>query len=1438
MRAINKYVIFFIYFFLILFVNKELFSQGAGCNTADPFCTGTTATFPASVNNGTAAAGNDYGCLGSQPNPAWYYLQIDNPGSMTIDMSSNPAVDIDFALWGPFPDYPTAMGNCGSLPAPSSCSFSTAATETAVITGASTGQVYILLITNFSNSATDISFTNSSGTATTNCSILLPCLITSLTTNPTACNPATNTYGVSGSISFTDPPTTGTLTFTDCHGNNQVFNAPFTSPISYNIPGITANGVPCNVTAVFSSAPACTFTTNYATPAPCAVSCAMDSMPIAMTNCYNTPFLGYDVSGTVYFTNPPASGTLTITPCSGAPIVFNAPFGTSQAFNFTSLSQTGTNCAFTAVFSADAACTITTNFMSPPPITGFTTNQGACLNGVYNLNGTITFSNPPATGTLTISYNDGVTTIDTVINAPFSSPENWSITAPANGNNYTITAYFSGFPTCTMVSTGTAPPACGCVADIGTFTASISPNNGQTPYILCFGDQFTMTSNGDFVPPDIANSPPITPPGGYNPGIGYLIYSCPPTIALTPSTTFPNDWIGNDPCFVGLVGFGNSFNDINATGSPSYAGAWTNNTIYYVPITFYDTINGYYSYVNTAMPCYEMGPAFAVQYLTEITYLAVPDCQNSSVTVTISGGLPEADGSLYTASNLLPATASFVNTTATHGGNIVITGLQNGDNYSFDVVDVNGCPVTVTGGPFVGLPNANAGVNDTSCTLSYVLSATPSFGTGAWTGAAGVVFVPSNSPTATVTVPAAGTYTFTWTETNAPGCSSSDIVAITFNILSLANTPTNPSCNGGNDGQISLTPSGGAVPYNYQWDAAANNQITNPATNLPAGSFSVTVTDNFGCTIAATIPLTQPVAFSYTTASQNANCGFPDGWASVVNFAGGTGIYTYDWGAGPTSNDTLFNLTPNTYTVTVADANGCDTAFTITVGNSPSFTASITAFTDALCNGAANGTATADGSDPLANYNFSWNTVPTQLTQTATGLAAGTYMCTVTDANTGCTDTTSVVIGQPIAVSVNAGADVTICTSGNTTISATGAGGTPGYTYSWDNALGAGQSHTVSPIAQTTYIVTITDANGCTSTDAVMVSVYPPLIVVAVPDITVCPDGQVTVSAIATVGSGNGGPYTYSWDNGLGLGQSHNISPATTTTYTVTLSDGCSPNVTDQITVFVNPVPQVSFDVDMLSLCETPQQAFTFYNTTDITGGMVGSTLWNFGDGSTASGDTVSHTYAGPGVYDITLTVTSTLAAGGCTDSLTKPAYVQVFANPVADFTMNPNPTTMFDPTIHFLDQSYVNILYWTWDIAGLDTSILQNPSYTFPEDTGHYQITLTVVDNHDCENTITQTAIVTGEYGIYVPNAFTPDFDNLNDGFFPNGFGISDRDYTFLIFDRWGEIIFESHAKFTPWNGTYKGKLVQNGVYVWKLFFTDINGKTHIELGHVSIVK
>jgi gliding motility-associated-like protein len=799
----------------------------------------------------------------------------------------------------------------------------------------------------------------------------------------------------------------------------------------------------------------------------------------------------------------------------------------------------------------------------------------------------------------------------------------------------------------------------------------------------------------------------------------------------------------------------------------------------------------------------------------------VENCQDSSVTVTVTGGLPEADGSLYTASNLIPATASFVNNTCTHGGTIVINGLQNGDMYSFDIVDANGCPQTVTGGPFLGLPNANAGVNDTTCTLTYNLNATPSFGTGTWTGPG--TFSNANSATSTVTVAAAGTYTFTWTEDNTGGCTSTDDVAVTF--ITLTAPPTDPSCNGGSDGQIVLAPQGGVAPYSYQWDAAAGNQVTNPATGLSAGTYSVTVTDAFGCSLVVPgLILGEPAPFTYTTSSTSANCGNPNGSATVVGFAGGTGAYTYDWGAGPQANNTLSNLTPNTYTVTVADANGCDTTFSILVGNNAPFTATITGFTNATCNGANDGTATAAGSDPLATYTYQWDAnAGSQVTPTATGLGAGTYTVTLTDQATGCTDDTTVTITEPAAVTVNAGADVTICLGGNTNISATGAGGAGGFTYNWDNGLGAGQTHNVAPVVQTTYTVTVTDANGCTNTDDVIVSVGQALIVTASPDDSICPGGQANISAQATAGSGNGGPYTYTWSNGP-QGASQTVSPAVTTTYIVTLSDGCtSPNAVDSVTIYIKPLPVVDFLADTFGLCETPQQAFTFWNQTTPVGGTA---TWTFGDGSGGGGDTISHTYANPGSYDIGLTVTGT---NGCTSSLTKPGYVNVFANPVADFTMDPNPASMFDPTINFIDQSQTNIVSWAWDIGGLDSSIMQNPTYT---------VYLTVVDANGCRDTTMGTAIVLGEFGIYVPNSFTPDGDGMNDVFFPSGFGINDDDYVFMIFNRWGELIFESHKKFEPWDGTYKGGLVQNGVYVWKLNFKDINGKKHTRVGHANVIR
>ena len=157
-----------------LCVDNPVNNSPSTCANAEPFCTDDgDVVFDAGVDDGVAEPGNNYDCLVTQPNPAWFFLEIDTPGDMDLSFTSSPAEDIDFVLWGPFADQATA---CANLTAANvvDCSFLAATSETASITGASIGDVYMVMITNFSNNPTQITFSQTGGLATTNCAIVLP----------------------------------------------------------------------------------------------------------------------------------------------------------------------------------------------------------------------------------------------------------------------------------------------------------------------------------------------------------------------------------------------------------------------------------------------------------------------------------------------------------------------------------------------------------------------------------------------------------------------------------------------------------------------------------------------------------------------------------------------------------------------------------------------------------------------------------------------------------------------------------------------------------------------------------------------------------------------------------------------------------------------------------------------------------------------------------------------------------------------------------------------------------------------------------------------------------------------------------------------------------------------------------------------------------------
>jgi gliding motility-associated-like protein len=247
----------------------------SGCAQALPFCTGSTYTFPNTTGTGNQGA---LECLGSTPNPTWYYLEIATAGDIDIFISqvngSGTGIDVDFALLGPYSSVAAGCANPASG-CVEDCSFSTSATETANIVGAQVGEIYLLLLTNFSNQSGTITFSQTGGNGATDCSILEPsCQISALTAIPSTC--ANNLYSVSGQMTLSNPPSTGTLTVSNSCGGSQVFNAPFTSPVNYSLTGLNPTGGVCTVSATFSVDTDCTASIGYSAPSIPVVSAGPD----------------------------------------------------------------------------------------------------------------------------------------------------------------------------------------------------------------------------------------------------------------------------------------------------------------------------------------------------------------------------------------------------------------------------------------------------------------------------------------------------------------------------------------------------------------------------------------------------------------------------------------------------------------------------------------------------------------------------------------------------------------------------------------------------------------------------------------------------------------------------------------------------------------------------------------------------------------------------------------------------------------------------------------------------------------------------------------------------------------------------------------------------------------------------------------------------------
>ncbi len=572
-------------------------------------------------------------------------------------------------------------------------------------------------------------------------------------------------------------------------------------------------------------------------------------------------------------------------------------------------------------------------------------------------------------------------------------------------------------------------------------------------------------------------------------------------------------------------------------GTPGYTYSWNTTPVQNTQTATGLCAGNYTVTVTDANGCTRT----ATYTITQPTALATTQSQvnvlcngqcTGTATVTASGGTP-----------------AYTYAWSPSGGNAATaTGLCAG-NYTVTVTDANGCTRTAT--YTITQPTAitttQSQVNvlcNGQCTGTATVTA--SGGTPAYTYA----WTPSGGNAATATGLCAGNYTVTVTDAN--GCSRTATYTITqAPPLATTQSQVNILCNAACTGTATVNASGGTPAYTYLWTPSAQNTAT--ATGLCAGSYTVTVTDANGCTITASYTLTQPTALSATTTATQSTCGQANGTATVT-VSGGTPAYTYSWAPSGGNAATATGLLSGTYTVTITDANGCTLTATIFVPSALSPTAAINTSTNVTCFGVCNGSATVTVTGGAPAYTYVWAPSGGNAA-TATGLCAGTYTVTVTDANL-CTTTATITITQPtqvVATATNTGN--VLCFGGNTgSASASGSGGTPGYTYSW--APSGGNAANATGLTVGTYTVIITDLNGCSATATVVIT-QPPLLTVTAAGFSALCFGACNGQAVC-IPAGGTQPYLFNWMPSGGPNPSATGLCAGTYTVTITDANGCT----------------------------------------------------------------------------------------------------------------------------------------------------------------------------------------------------------------------------------------------------------------------------------------
>ncbi len=774
-------------------------------------------------------------------------------------------------------------------------------------------------------------------------------------------------------------------------------------------------------------------------------------------------------------------------------------------------------------------------------------------------------------------------------------------------------------------------------------------------------------------------------------------------------------------------------------------------------------------------------------------------CQGDSVTLTASAASSYLWSTSSTVVSVIALISGVYSVTATSA-----TGCTSAANA---IVIVNPSPPT---------PNLTASGGTFFCTGGTVTLTSDAGANSVWQ--------PGGTSGSTLSVNATGNYTATITDAN--GCSSTStpisITVVAQPVATISPSGTTTFCQGGS---VTLS---AAYPIGILW---SNGSTATSLTVNATGAFSYIVNLGNGCvdTSATTTVTVNPNPTPQITASGPIS--FCQGGSVTLSSNYNVGNL---WSTGAISN-TINVVASGTFSTTVTDANGCSGVsadVTVTVNPIPAAPIITPSGATTFCQG---GIITLSSNYPSGNlWSTGVNTSSISVTTT------GNYSVTYIDGN-GCTSPSSniQVTVNPVPTANIGAAPNAICLINSTTITYVGSGSAAA-TYNWSfgggtASSGTGQGpYTVGFPVAGNYTVTLSVTElGCTSNVATTaVTVYAiPASTFTISDDTICSGETVTLNYTGSSSAFS----TYNWNTGSGIISSGNgqgpvsiliNAPGLNTVSLVVSENGCISPTTNHV-VFVNPLPQININAQPHSACDS-------LTTTLITTTPGVSYLWSLSDGTTATTTSFQHFFP-KGSYDVSLTVTDN---NNCSATLTLPGYILVLPTPVAAFTYTPTTDSAIDlagATIYFIDHSS-NATSFTWNFGDGENSSSQNPYHTYM-DTGRFAVTMYAMNELGCfDSSSAGHFIIRPNPDFFIPNAFTPNGDDMNDVFRVYGSRVAKAELN--IFSRLGEKLYTIHSTDDSWDGTFLGLSLNTGVYVYSGIIQFDSGKKIKVKGDVTLIK